>query len=106
MRWLSRAVVAESSMVPTLAAGEHVVVLRGAAVRVGDVVVLRHPDRPQLLLVKRLARPGAAPGTWEVASDNPAVGVDSRGFGPVLAGAVLGRVLWRTWPWRDRGWVR
>jgi nickel-type superoxide dismutase maturation protease len=63
-------------------------------VRPAQVVVARHPGRPDLLIVKRAAR--LEPGGWWLASDNPAAGtVDSRAFGVVPPSLIEGRVLWR-----------
>src|SRR5215467_13937116 len=95
MRWpLWRVTVAESSMEPALRPGDWLLVWRSRRVRPGQVVVARHPGRPELLLVKRAAR--REPGGWWLASDNPDAGaVDSRAFGPVPPGLIEGRVLLR-----------
>jgi hypothetical protein len=63
-------------------------------VRPGQVVVARHPGRPDLLIVKRAVR--REPDGWWLASDSPAAGaVDSRAFGVVPSSLIEGRVLWR-----------
>ena len=101
MRWpLWRVAVAERSMEPALHPGDWLIVYRTMArgrplrVRPGQVVVARHPERPDLLIVKRAAR--REPDGWWLASDNPAAGaVDSRAFGAVLPSLIEGRVLWR-----------
>ena len=63
-------------------------------VRPGQVVVARHPERPDMLIVKRAAR--RERGGWWLTSDNPAAGaVDSRAFGAVLPSLIEGRVLLR-----------
>lgn len=90
---LGLADVAGSSMLPTLRPGDVVVVRWGARVRPGDVVVLRRPDRPDLLVVKRVV--WREPDGWEVRGDNPAASDDSRAFGLVPDAAVVGRVLVR-----------
>ncbi len=70
---------------------------RPPRIRPGQVVIARHPGRPDLLLVKRAARPQAR--GWWLESDNPAAGaVDSRAFGVVPSGLIEGRVLLRYWP--------
>ena len=79
------------SMLPTLRAGDCLLVLPGARVRPGSVVVARLHDRPGLLVVKRaLARQGSA---WLLGSDNS--GAPGAVGGP---GDVEAVVLWRYWP--------
>jgi nickel-type superoxide dismutase maturation protease len=106
MRWpLWRVAVAERSMEPALREGDWLLVRRTMLpgrvlrLRAGQVVVARHPGRPDLLIVKRAARHQG--DGWWLASDNPAAGaVDSRIFGAVPAGLIEGRVLGRYWPVR------
>jgi nickel-type superoxide dismutase maturation protease len=63
-------------------------------VRPGQVVVARHPRRPDMLLVKRAAR--CEPAGWYLISDNPGAGaIDSRHFGPVPAKLIKGTLLLR-----------
>ncbi|KOU34805.1 signal peptidase [Streptomyces sp. WM6373] len=86
------------SMVPTLLDGDRLVVRYGAAVRPGDIVVLRHPFQQDLLVVKRAVerRPG---GSWWVLGDNPynATG-DSTDYGPVPGELVLATAVLRFRP--------
>jgi nickel-type superoxide dismutase maturation protease len=106
MRWpFGRVAVAERSMEPALRPGDWLLVRR--SVRAGrpprlrprQLVIARHPARPEMFLVKRAAR-RQAPGWW-LESDNPGAGaVDSRSFGPVPAELIEGRVLLRYWPLR------
>ncbi|WP_327416269.1 nickel-type superoxide dismutase maturation protease [Streptomyces sp. NBC_01233] len=90
--------VTGASMVPTLTNGDQVVVRYGAAVRPGDVVVLRHPFQQDLLVIKRAVerRPG---GCWWVLGDNPynATG-DSTVYGPVPGELVLATAVLRFRP--------
>ncbi len=68
----------------------------GAALRVGDVVLARRPDRPEVEMVKRIE---AVDGDRLVlAGDNPAASTDSRTFGPVDRSAVIAVIRWRYWP--------
>lgn len=93
---LLRVAVAERSMQPTLYPGDWLLVWRTHRVRPGQVVIARHPSRPTLLLVKRVAR--REPSGWWLRSDNPAAGaVDSQVFGAVAPGLIEGRVLLRYW---------
>jgi nickel-type superoxide dismutase maturation protease len=102
MRWpLGVAVVAGASMHPHLRAGDCVLLRRGGRARVGDVVVLRRPDRPELVVVKRV-REVLTDGRLWLAGDNPGESDDSRAFGAVAPSAVEGRVLWRYRPLRRR----
>jgi len=83
-------------MAPTLRDGERVWIELGAyrrePPRPGDVVLVRHPYRADLRLVKRVVAVGTA-GRIELAGDNPEESTDSRDFGPVPRDLVLGRVL-------------
>ncbi|MFZ0323261.1 MAG: S24 family peptidase [Actinomycetes bacterium] len=100
MRRWSLVRVRGASMAPTLADGDLLLLRHGLAGRPGDVAVVRLPgDRPTA--VKRLVhRDGDA---WWVERDNPRVGVDSWTLGvPVPAGAVVGIVRVRLWPWPSR----
>jgi nickel-type superoxide dismutase maturation protease len=84
------------SMSPTVRHGDRLLVRRTvdrADVRPGDVVLARFPARPELLVVKRVAR--AVPGGTWVVGDNPLVTDDSRAYGPAV---VMGRVVGRLWP--------
>ena len=100
-RRLRRVVVSGTSMVPTLEPGDRLVVFRRARIGVGDLVVFPDPREPERggtgrELVKRAIQ--VRPGFIEVAGDNPPASTDSRVFGEVPAGRVLGRVVYRYWP--------
>ncbi|MEU2153999.1 MULTISPECIES: nickel-type superoxide dismutase maturation protease [unclassified Streptomyces] len=86
------------SMYPTLAHGDRLLVHYGAALRGGDVAVMRHPLQQDLLIVKRLAE--RREGGWWVLGDNPYTEGDSRLFGVVPDELLLGRVRVR---YRPRG---
>jgi len=90
------ATVRGPSMAPTVRSGDRVLVRRvppGARLRPGAVVLARFPSRPELLVVKRVAR--AVEGGHWVEGDNPFVTDDSRAFGVAV---VVGRVVGRLWP--------
>jgi nickel-type superoxide dismutase maturation protease len=95
MHWpLLRVKVTEPSMVPALRPGDWLLVRRTRRIRPGQVVLARHPGRPDLLIVKRAAR--RADGGWWLESDNPyAPAADSRRFGAVPPALIEGRVLLR-----------
>ncbi|WP_327707374.1 nickel-type superoxide dismutase maturation protease [Streptomyces decoyicus] len=96
LRAFGLAEVYNPSMVPTLRPGDQLVVRYGAAVRPGDVVVLRHPFRQDLLIVKRAVQ--RRDGGWWVQGDNPFVENDSREFGVVPDELVLARAWARVRP--------
>ena len=85
------------SMIPTLAPAERALVHWGSDVGVGDVVVAIRPDRPHLLIVKRLVR--AEGNQWWLEGDNPGASDDSRTFGSVASEAIVGKVVarWSGW---------
>ena len=94
-------------MEPGLRPGDWLLVRRSVRprwplrIRPGQLVIARHPDRPDLFLLKRAAR--REPGGWWLESDNPWAGaVDSREFGVVDEGLIVGRVITRYWPVRGR----
>ena len=101
MQWpLWRMAVAERSMEPVLHPGDWLLVRRrirpGRPLRVrpGQLVIVRHPARPDLLIVKRAAR--REPGGWWLEAASAAAGAtDSRSFGVVAPELIEGRVLLR-----------
>ena len=97
MHWpILRVKVFERSMEPALRPGDWLLVWRTRRVRAGQIVLARHPGRPDLLIVKRAAR--RVDGGWWLDSDNPgAAAVDSRRFGAVPPALIEGRVLARYW---------
>lgn len=98
-RWVSgldTVTVAGESMSPRFDQGDRLVVRWGAPARAGDVVLVRRPDRPDLVVVKRAV--SRLTRGWWVAGDNPSASDDSRVFGVVPDRLVLGRVLFRYWP--------
>lgn len=86
-------------MEPALRAGDYVLVYRWAYRRrrphVGDVVVLHDPEEADRYLVKRVAGMGP-PDRVVVLGDNHAASRDSRQFGPVGMGSIVGRVVVRS----------
>ncbi|MDG9716578.1 nickel-type superoxide dismutase maturation protease [Streptomyces sp. DH24] len=93
---LGPAEVTGPSMVPTLHHGDRLLVHWGARIRLGDVVVLRHPFQQDLLVVKRAAE--RREGGWWVLGDNAYAGGDSTDYGVVPEELVLGRVRFRYRP--------
>jgi nickel-type superoxide dismutase maturation protease len=99
---IRRFVVADTSMQPALRPGDRVLVWQWLHPRAGDVVVVREPDRHLTFAVKRVASVEAN-GDLVVLGDNPNVSRDSREFGPVPRGLVVGRVIYRYLPAERRG---
>lgn len=99
-------------MAPLLTTGDEALAVAIDAPAVGDVVVLEHPTRPGLELVKRItAGPGdlsgdasvLRAGEYWVEGDDPFRSTDSRHFGPVGLEQVRARVVAVLWPpsrWR------
>jgi nickel-type superoxide dismutase maturation protease len=96
-RLLRRVVVTGDSMLPVLRQGDCLLVAGRAHIRVGDVIVVRRPASPDLLLVKRAVR--REHDGWWLLSDNAVAGLDdSRAFGVLPDDRVVGRVLLRYYP--------
>jgi nickel-type superoxide dismutase maturation protease len=96
--------VTGESMLPTLCPGDWLVVRTGervrARVRIGDVVIARHPGEPDRLIVKRIS--GRTADGWWLESDNQrAAGrQDSWDFDAVPDRLLVGRVVGRYRPLR------
>jgi len=86
-------------MEPTLYDGDRLLVVYGAAPKVGKLAVVELPDRP--VAVKRVTR--QVDGGWWVERDNHDEGIDSWLVGAIRSGDVVARVLWRVWPVFRRG---
>ena len=95
---LTRIRIVGPSMEPALVNGDWWLVRRGVSVRPGDVVLVIHPLRPDALVVKRIDRPEE--DGWWVLGDNAEHSEDSRQFGPVPEGNVVGRLWLRYHPMR------
>lgn len=93
-RQFGMARVSGPSMTPTLVDGDRVLVRYGGAIRPGSVVMLAHPTRDDLLLIKRAVR-RQRDGRWWVLGDNPYAGGDSTDFGAVPAELIAARALLR-----------
>jgi nickel-type superoxide dismutase maturation protease len=105
-RCATRVVVEGPSMLPTLAPADRLLVVRRVsharqALRVGDLVVMRDPERHDRLLVKRVT--ATAVSGVVVVGDNPGASRDSRHFGEVSARLVVGRAWYRYAPATSAG---
>jgi nickel-type superoxide dismutase maturation protease len=101
------AAVSGDSMEPTLRSGDWVIVARAprSGPRLGQVVVVEHPQRPGFELVKRVSALSRERHLIWVAGDNHSSSTDSDDFGPLAQEALRGVVLVRVrpLPWR---WLR
>ena len=104
LRRLGRVEVTGDSMLPTLAPGDRLLVVRLRRPRPGDVVAVRDPRDPRRTVVKRVATVGS--GGYVVVGENRALSTDSRHYGPVARPAVRGRVVYRYFPEERRGRLR
>jgi signal peptidase I len=108
VRWKPfRVEIAGPSMAPTLLPGDWALAVKPGRLRRGDVVVVEHPDRPGLELVKRvvgvpdeLAPDGSIleAGEWWVEGDSPGESTDSRHFGAVRTTGIKAKVRLIYWP--------
>jgi nickel-type superoxide dismutase maturation protease len=94
------------SMLPTLVAGDFLVVTKARTLRRGALVVLALPDQLEYDMVKRLvALPGdeaggrtLGPDEYWVLGDHPEGSTDSRQFGAIPREVISGVVRLRYWP--------
>lgn len=87
--------VRDRSMLPKIKDGDYLIVSMIPYLfrrpSVNDVIVLRHPKKT-IFLVKRIAR--ASKKHYYVEGDNREHSEDSRSFGWVSGGLILGKVLY------------
>ncbi len=89
--------VAGPSMIPTLAPGERLLVVpRWRGLERGDLVALRDPDLPSRLLIKRVE--AVSRSRVFVRGDNEGASRDSREFGAVSLGSIVGLAVYRYYP--------
>jgi nickel-type superoxide dismutase maturation protease len=99
--WDARVAIEGPSMEPTVSAGDWLLVDPDAFAETGptagDLVLVPDPRQPQRLLIKRVDR--VDPDGWlRLAGEAPDTSTDSRTFGALEPGAVLGRPWFRYWP--------
>jgi nickel-type superoxide dismutase maturation protease len=101
-RKVRRVVVTGASMAPELLDGDRLVVLAPlwgrSRVTPGDVIAVPDPRARGRLLVKRVASVDPLLDVVEVLGDAPEASTDSRTFGPVPRGSVVGRAAYRYGP--------
>lgn len=97
------------SMEPTLWGGDRLLVRRAyRPPRVGEIVLARPRALGGAAVLKRVVRTEVGAGGLAVTlhGDNAAASTDSRTFGPVPVGEIVGPVWLRYWPNDRRGRVR
>jgi nickel-type superoxide dismutase maturation protease len=78
------------SMMPALRDGDLVLINPHADLRIGDVVLARHPFKQSVKIIKRIAE--ILPGErYILLGDNPPESSDSRSFGAIAAKDILGK---------------
>ena len=80
-------------MTPTLQPGDQLTVDPKAEVRVGDIVVAKHPFKKSVTMVKRVK--DIDEGRYYLISDNPEDSSDSRSFGAISQNELIGKVISR-----------
>jgi len=101
-----RVAVEGESMAPTLLPGDFLIAVRSGPVRRRALVVVEHPARGGLEMVKRVtAMPGElvegvvlGPDEYWMVGDDPDASTDSRTLGAVPREAIRGIVRARYWP--------
>ena len=101
----SRHRIEGNSMLPSLQPGDEVLyqpqATRKSQPEVGDVVIVQHPHRPALMMIKRVAAmeddasSGLQGHRYWLLGDNLAESSDSRSFGWVEQSQLLGMVVCR-----------
>lgn len=87
--------VVGESMLPLLKEGEEILINPQAysksEPKVNDVVIINHPHKTQLTIVKRVVEV-ALDGSYFLIGDNPKASTDSRHWGGVSRNQIIGKV--------------
>lgn len=81
-------------MSPALKSGDAVLIDPNANARIGDIVLVNHPYKSSVTILKRVAEIGAN-GNLTLIGDNAAESTDSRTFGTVSTECFIGKVVCR-----------
>jgi nickel-type superoxide dismutase maturation protease len=93
---LKRFRIVGNSMLPLLKPGDEVLVnfyaYQSSSPQIGDIVVLKHPEKPDLIVIKRIIDINQN-GEYCVQGDNSLESTDSRHFGLIKRELILGKVV-------------
>ena len=81
-------------MSPTLNDSDAVLIKPGAKVKVGDLVLAKHPYKLSVTIVKRVTEI-LPDGALILKGDNPVESTDSRSFGSISPDRAIGTVVCR-----------
>ena len=102
---LFRVAVAGRSMEPTFRDGDWLLARRTSGTPgIGDLVIASDPREPARLVVKRVR--SVAGDRVAIEGDRPDGSTDSREYGPIPTGSIVGQPLFRYAPLRRFGPVR
>lgn len=87
-------IVEGNSMSPTFENGTAVLVKNTKKIKKGDVVLVRHPYKKSVKILKRVAEI-SDDGKFNLVGDNPSESSDSRSFGLIAPEDVIGKVVCR-----------
>ena len=79
-------------MIPTFRPGERILIDPRGTIAEGDVVVIRHPFRSNVVMLKRLQKI-EEDGRYFLLGDNPDESEDSRTFGAVSVTYLKGKAV-------------
>lgn len=98
LRLRKRKRISGASMFPLLKSGDEVLVNHRAYRRksptLGDIVLARHPQRPDFPIIKRITAL-SGDDAYFLSGDNAAESTDSRSFGAIKRQAIIGHVICR-----------
>ena len=93
------------SMEPVLHSGEYFLVTKFGKPKVNDIVVIMHPGKKRMFLVKRIKKK-LKNGEYLVSGDNLGHSEDSRKFGAVKEAQIIGKLSFCYWPPEKFGFLR
>ncbi|RMG28072.1 MAG: nickel-type superoxide dismutase maturation protease [Methanobacteriota archaeon] len=82
-----------SSMEPFLRPGQFAIIRKTKQVKIGDVICFPDPQNPKLLLIKRVQ--AINDNSAFVIGDNLTKSRDSRHFGMISKGSIIGKLLFK-----------